>query len=67
LKVESTEQTAVAIVCSRDVRDSKTQVQIPTKNFLEEVNTLSLRKFLSQRGYEGVYTTKYTSHNVLHT
>jgi hypothetical protein len=43
--VESTEQLTVAIVCFRDVKDSKWQVQIQTKNFLEEVNTLSLRKF----------------------
>jgi len=65
--VESTEKAAVAIVCFRDVRDLKLQVQIQTKNFSEEFNTSSLGKFLSQRGYESVYTTNYTSHNVLHT
>jgi len=61
------EQPALAIVCFTDVEDLKLQVLIQTKNFLEEVNTLSLRKSFSQRGYESVYITNYPSHYVLHT
>ena len=65
--MKSTEQPGLAIVCFTDVRDLKLQVQIQTKNFLEEANSLSLRFFFPQRGYESVYITNYTSHYVLRT
>jgi len=59
--MESTEQPGLAIVCFTDVRDLKLQVQIQTKNFLEEVNTLSLRK-LSHSEAMKVFTLQITHH-----
>jgi hypothetical protein len=61
LEVESSKQLALAIVCFTDVKDLKLQVQIQTKNFLEEVKILPFRKYLHREAME-VCTLQITHH-----